>query len=288
MAVNSIDRVVYMKELRRRRLVRNLPAVAGVSIILTVVVCALFAPFIAPYNPFDQDIANRLAAPCPEHILGTDLLGRDILSRVIYGARISLFIGLCAVAVAGSVGTLVGLVGGFTGGRLEAVIMRIADVQGAIPYTVLALALMAVFGPSLWNLIVVLGFMGWVTYARVARAKTLSFRQAEFVEAARALGCRNDRIMFRHILPQLIPSLIVVASLELARVILTEASLSFLGLGVQPPIPTWGGMVAEGRDYIYVAWWVCTYPGLAIMFTVLGVNLLGNWLRDRLDPRLRL
>lgn len=265
---------------------------AGAIIVLIMIASALFAEHISPHNPLTQSIRQRLMGPVwmtdnSTYLLGTDSLGRDLLSRIIYGTRISLIIGLSAVVVSGVVGVALGLLAGYFQGRLETVIMRLADVQLAVPTLVLALAVIAVLGPSLRNLIIVLGVTGWVAYARIVRGEVLSVREREFVEAARATGASHARIILRHILPNVTASIIVVSTLRVATVILAEATLSFLGVGVQPPTPTWGGMVSEGRNYITSAWWVSAFPGIAIAVAVLGINLLGDWLRDVLDPRLR-
>ncbi len=275
-----------------RRLVQTWTGIFGLATVLVVVVMAIFAPFVSPMGPIEQDITARLLPPLASsdrglHVFGTDALGRDILSRAIWGARISLIVGVASVAVAGGLGVLLGLVAGYVGGGWGALIMRTADVQLAIPFLVLALAVVAAVGPSLPNLVAVLGITGWVIYARVVRAEVLSLREREYVQAARALGSPGERIVFHHILPNAVSSVIVVATLQVARMILFEASLSFLGVGVPPPTPTWGGMVADGRGYLTVAWWVSTLPGLALFVTVLGVTLLGDRLRDVLDPRLR-
>jgi peptide/nickel transport system permease protein len=264
----------------------------GVGLILIVTVAALFSPFVSPHDPLEQNIANRLAPPAWEsgnweHILGTDALGRDLLSRIIYGSRVSLLIGVSVTLMAGTLGVILGLVAGYFGGVWDTIIMRLADVRLAIPGMVLALVTLAVFGPGLRNVVIMLGLTGWVGYARIVRGQVLSTREMEFVDAARAVGSGHVRILFLHILPNVIASVVVVATLRVASTILVEASLSFLGLGVQPPTPTWGGMVADGLDLIYRAWWLSAFPGAAIFVTVLGMNLLGDWLRDALDPRLR-
>ena len=277
-----------------RILVRSPQALAGLVIIVAVVVAAALAPQLAPHDPInDQVLANRFLPPAwqqggnPAFPLGTDQLGRDILSRIIFGARISLMVGLLSVLISGVLGTVAGLLGGFYGGWLDNVLMRLADVQLAFPYILLAITVMFVLGPSLWNIILVLGITGWVNYARVVRSETLALRDAQFVEAAHAIGRRPLEIAFRHVLPNVIPSLIVMATLQVAQVIVVESSLTFLGLGVDPRIPSWGGMLADARQYINVYWWAATFPGVAIMLTVLGINFVGDWMRDTFDPRLR-
>ncbi len=278
---------------RRPRAFGSLLRVAlGASIVGAVIVTAVLAPLLAPYSPDAQDITRRFAPPlsAPDGqllLLGADALGRDILSRIIFGSQISLIVGIGAVLVQGGLGVFLGLLAGYYP-RLDNVIMRVADVQLGVPFFVLALAVIAVLGPGLNNIILVLGVTGWVLYARVVRGEVLSIRRREYIEAARVIGSADARILVRHILPNVTSSIIVIATLEVARMIIAEASLSFLGLGVQPPTPTWGGMVADGRNYVAVAWWVSTFPGLAILLTVLGINLLGDWLRDTLDPNLRI
>lgn len=268
---------------------RNSKAMLGIVIVAAALALAVFADLISPYSPTAQTITNRLAPPfwlggSFEHLLGTDALGRDLLSRIIHGSRVSIAVGLVAVLIQGGVGTVLGLFAGYYGKRVDDVIMRIADIQLALPFFVLALAVVAVLGPGLWNTILALGLTGWVLYGRAVRGEVLSVREREFVDAARLLGASNRRIVFRHIFPNVTNSLIVIGTLQVARMIIFEASLSYLGLGVQPPTPTWGGMIADGRDVISIAWWVATLPGLAVMITVLGVNLLGDYLRDQLDP----
>lgn len=277
---------------RLRGLLGTPSAAFGAAVVAVAVVLVVLAPVVAPMDPAEQVLAARLIPPLGVsdrgvHLLGTDPLGRDIASRLVFGGRVSMFVGLAAVVVAGGVGVVLGLVAGFVRGIWSAVIMRVADVQLALPFMVLALALVAAVGPSLGNLIVVLGVTGWVVYARVVRAETLSLREREFVLAARAVGAGGARIVARHILPNASSSIIVLASLQMSRMMLFEASLSFLGVGVPPPTPTWGSMIAEGRGYLGVAWWVSTVPGLALFATVLGVTLVGDRLRDVLDPRVR-
>jgi peptide/nickel transport system permease protein len=277
-----------------RELIRNKAALLGLVILTTITAAAILAPLVSPVDPFVQEVELRLKPPGwttaegRMSLLGTDHLGRDILSRLIFGARISLIIGFSAVSVAGTLGTLIGLLAGYRGGRIDDLCMRMTDTMLAMPFILLALAVIAVLGPSLRNIILVLGITSWVSYARVVRAEVLTLRTREFVSAAKALGGGGPRIVFRHLLPNVLTPVIVIATLEVARMIILESALSFLGLGVQPPTPTWGGMLADGRAYVTTAWWLATFPGLAIMLTVLGINLLGDWLRDILDPRLQL
>ncbi len=284
------------EDLRRvwKELVRNKAAMIGLAIVLGVAGAAALAGWTAPRDPTLQEITKRLKPPGWHGedgrlaLLGTDHLGRDIFSRLIFGARISLVIGFSAVALAGTLGTLLGLIAGYRGGRVDDFCMRLTDTMLAMPFILLALAVIAVLGPSLKNIIVVLGVTSWVSYARVVRAEVLSLRAREFIAATQALGSGGWRIVFRHLLPNVLTPVIVIATLEVARMVILESALSFLGLGIPPPTPTWGGMLADGRAYLSTAWWLATFPGLCIMLTVLGINLLGDWLRDVLDPRLQL
>ena len=275
-----------------RRLARRRTALFGLCVVVAVLVLALGAPWVTTWDPVEQDIGNRLQAPGSVdgsggvHLLGTDQLGRDLLARIIFGARPALLVGFAAVAISGLLGLVLGLVSGYFGGRVDDVFMRLADIQLAFPFILLAIAVIGVLGPSLPVIIVVIGVSSWVVYARVVRSEALSIREREFVQAARALGVRDGRILLRHVLPNALTPWLVVATLDMARVIVIESALSFLGLGVQPPTPTWGGMLADGRVYISTAWWLATFPGLAILFTGLGINLFGDGLRDTLDPRL--
>jgi peptide/nickel transport system permease protein len=275
-----------------RKLLENKGAIFGLIMVLGVIFCAVFSPLISPHDPILQDVEKRLIPPMwqegahPDYLLGTDHLGRDIVSRLIYGARISIVVSVSAVALSSILGTLIGLFSGFYGGKVDSFFMRIADVQLAFPFILLAIAIIAVLGPNLQNIIIVMGITGWVIYARVVRAEVLSLREKEFIMSVKALGGSNGRIIFNHLLPNVIPPIIVIVTLEMARMIIMEAALSFLGLGIQPPTPTWGGMLADGRVYLATSWWLATFPGLVIMLVVLGINLLGNWLRDMLDPRL--
>jgi peptide/nickel transport system permease protein len=275
----------------RRRL--SFRAVFGLTVLIAMSAAALLAPQIAPWDPTRQMLLKRLRPPMwearglREHPLGTDHLGRDILSRILYGGRISLGVGLSAVTLSCLIGVSLGLLAGFHGGRTDAFIMRIVDVFLAIPYILLAMGVVFALGASLVNVILVMAVTRWVQFARVVRADVLSIREREFVSGARARGNRSMRLLMMHILPNALTPIIVVATLELAFMIIYESALSFLGLGVQPPTPTWGWMLADGRNYIATAWWLATFPGLAIMLAVLAVNLLGDWLRDTLDPRLK-
>jgi len=275
-----------------RRLWRLKWGMGGAAIFLAIVLSAVFAPWIAPHDPVIVDIRHRMGPPAwmeggtREHVLGTDQIGRDLLSRVIWGGRVSLVVGVTAVLLSSTIGILFGLAAGYFGGRLDWSIMTFINVMLTFPFVLLALAVIAVLGPSMPNMIIVLGVTGWPVYARVVRAETFALREREFVLAARALGGSHARIVFRQILPNLISPIVVIATLQIAQVIILESFLSFLGLGVQPPTPTWGGMLADGRVYLSTAWWLATFPGLAIFITVLGINLLGDGLRDTLDPRL--
>jgi len=274
-------------------LVRKRAGAIGLAILVLNVVVALAAPIVAPHDPLDQDVARRLMPPVwlagggAEHLLGTDQLGRDILSRIIYGSRISLLIGLLSVGLSLPIGVGLGLLAGYFGRHLDDVTMRIADVQLAFPFILLAITVAGVLGPSPRNVILILAVGGWVVYARLARGQVLSLREKEFIEAARSLGGGHVRILARHVLPNIVSPITVVGTFSVAQMILLESSLSFLGLGVQPPTPSWGSMLSDGRAYITVAWWLTTFPGAAIMLTVLGINFLGDWLRDLLDPRLQ-
>lgn len=272
----------------------DLLVLIAVLALAAIVVCALIPEVLAPYPPNEQQITMRLLPPAwmergsSVHVLGTDQLGRDLFSRVIHGARISLIVGLSALVISGIVGVTIGLLAGYYRGRFDDWIMRLADVQLAIPYVLLAIAIIAVIGPSNVNVVLVLAVNGWVVYARLARGQALSLREREFIEAYRALGARDVRIVVRNILPNLLSAVIVVASLELAGIITLESSLSFLGLGIQPPTVSWGYMLADGRSYLLGgAWWVVTFPGLAITVTILSINVIADWLRDVLDPRLK-
>ncbi len=281
------------RTLHRRRRARPHVIARGALLVLAVVtVAAVAAPWAAPHSPLKQEIRQRLAPPAwlpggsATHLLGTDQLGRDLLSRLVFGARISLLVAVLAVSLAGAVGTGLGLAAGFYGGWTDRVLSRLADIQLAFPLTLLVITLIAMLGPSLTNLVVALGAGGWAAYFRITRAQVMSLREAEYVLAARCLGVPDLLIAVRHVLPNAVAPLIVLASFSMAQVIILESALSFLGLGVQPPTPTWGGMLADSRDYLAIAWWLAAFPGAALMLTVLAINVVGDWLRDALDPRL--
>jgi peptide/nickel transport system permease protein len=270
------------------------PLVVGSWLILLGLVgTALLSPYVAPHNPLRERLIDRLLPPAWvedgewRYLLGTDHLGRDLVSRIIYGSRVSLVVGVAAVAIGGALGIALGVAAGFLGGQTDEVIMAVADMQLAFPTILFAIAIIAVLGPSFINLVIVIGISGWVTYARIARGQVLSVREKEFVEAIRAQGGSQWRIVWRHILPNILSPLIVVATLDLARTIILESTLSFLGLGIQPPTPSWGGMLSDGREYLLSAWWIATFPGVALMLTALSFNRLGDWVRDLTDPRLR-
>ena len=281
--------LVFLRRLSRRR-----TALFGLIVITLVVVTALLAPWISPFDPIEQALGDRRLKPPGwqndagrMHVLGTDHLGRDLFARIIHGAQPALMVGFAAVVISGVLGMGTGLVSGYFGGKVDDVLMRLADIQLAFPFILLAIAVIGILGPSLKTIIAVIGVSSWVVYARVVRGAVLGLREREFIHAALALGGRDGRILIRHVLPNVFTPWLVVATLDMARVIVIESALSFLGLGVQPPTPTWGGMLADGRVYISTAWWLATFPGLAILVTVLGINLFGDGLRDTLDPRLK-
>jgi peptide/nickel transport system permease protein len=270
-----------------RQFSRNRMAVAGLVIVLLVAFTAAFAPYLAPADPTRQHLEDKRLAPNSDYLLGADEFGRDILSRIIYGSRVALFVALVAVAIAMALGVSIGLVAGFAGGWLDGVIMRIADIMLAFPYLLLAIALVAALGAGIQNTTLAVGIWATPSFVRVTRSQVLGIKHREFVTAARATGVPTLRLVLRYVLPNSIPPIIVFATLYMANAILLEAALSFLGLGVQPPQPSWGLMVANGRDYLRVAPHIATFPGIAIMIAVLGFNLMGDGLRDALDPTLR-
>ena len=270
-----------------RRLSRNPLAVAGGAVILLFFVLALFPSVFSSHDPNRIDILKILTPPSESHPLGTDDLGRDVLARMVFGARISLSVGFVAESIAIGIGLLIGLLAGYYGGRVDSVLMRFVDIMLCFPTFFLILAVIAFIGPSIWNIMFIIGVTGWMGVARLVRAETLSLKERDFVAAARAQGAGDARIIFRHVLPNTLAPILVAATLGVAGAILTESALSFLGIGVQPPTPSWGNILTAGKDNIEYAWWLSLFPGLAILVTVLGYNLLGEGIRDAADPRLK-
>lgn len=270
---------------------RNLIPLIGAVMLLAVVSMAVFAPLLAPYDPLKQSLKERLVPPMwceggsSNHLLGTDHLGRDVLSRLIYGARVSCVVGIAVVLISGAVGICLGLIAGYYGGWFSGLIMRLCDLQSALPFTLLAILIISVLGSGLRNVILALSVSSWIGYARLIRAQTLQTREQEFIRASRVLGARDAHLMFREILPNVITHAIITAAFSVAQTMITEAGLTFLGLGVEPSIPSWGGMLSDGRNYMETGWWIAVMPGLFIMFTVLSINILGQWARDQFDPR---
>jgi peptide/nickel transport system permease protein len=269
------------------RFFKNKMAVAGSIVVLLLFAVSLLAPWIAPYDPSTIDLKHVLAPPSFGHPLGTDQLGRDVLSRMIWGARISLKVGFVATGIAMLIGTILGAASGYYGRWVDAIIMRFVDIMLCFPTFFLILAVIAILEPSIWNIMIVIGLTGWMGITRLVRADFISLKERDFVSAARVIGASDFRIIFVHILPNAMASVLVATTLGIAGAILTESALSFLGIGVQPPIPSWGNILTAGKDNIDIAWWLSLYPGLAILITVLGYNLLGEGIRDSLDPRLR-
>jgi len=269
-----------------KRFSRNTLSVIGAAVVLSLITISLLAPFLAPYDPTTIDVYNVLSPPGKAHWLGTDELGRDLLSRIIWGSRVSLKVGFVAVGIAIMIGILVGSAAGFYGGKVDAVLMRFVDIMLAFPTFFLILAVIAILEPNIYTIMAVIGVTGWMDVARLVRAEFLSLKERDFVDAGRAIGISNARLIFRHILPNALSPVFVAATFGVAGAILTESGLSFLGLGVQPPDPSWGNILTSGKDNIEIAWWLSLYPGLAILITVLSYNLVGEGLRDALDPRL--
>ncbi|KIL44597.1 ABC transporter permease [Jeotgalibacillus soli] len=273
-----------------RLLLKSKTGTVGFLIVFLIVLVSLTAKWIAPHDPAAINPANMLLPPfwmdggTAAHLLGTDNLGRDILSRIIYGSQVSLMVGVTSVILAGIIGVFIGLISGFYGGIIDNILMRLVDSFLAIPNILFALVILTIFGPSVITLIVVLGVTNWVSYARLVRGEVLSIKEREFVKAARSIGVKNNKIILRHLLPNVISSFIVISTLSVATTIILEASLSFLGLGIQPPTVSWGGILSDGRDYLATSWWLATFPGVTITITVLGIIFLGDWLRDVLDP----
>ncbi|SKA10355.1 nickel transporter permease [Selenihalanaerobacter shriftii] len=270
-----------------KRLLRNKTAVFGLGIIAILIILAITAPYIAPYDPNKVDVISRLEAPSFDHWLGTDELGRDILSRIIYGSRISLQVGVISVSIALVFGVFLGTVAGYYGGIINTLIMRVIDVMLAFPSILLAIAIMAILGPQLSNAMIAIGIVNLPRFARIVRSSVITVKEAEYVESAKALGANDPRILLRHLLPNCMAPIIVQATLSIATAILEAAGLSFLGLGAQPPTPEWGAMLSAGRSAIQLAPWVVAFPGIAIVITVLGFNLFGDGLRDALDPKMK-
>ncbi|HLR74886.1 MAG TPA: ABC transporter permease [Virgibacillus sp.] len=286
----QVNPIVYWLRL----LFKSKTGTLGLIIVLLVVLTAPLASVLAPHDPGYMDASNMLAPPAwseggsMEHILGTDNLGRDILSRIIYGTQVSLLVGITSVVIAGIIGAIMGLISGYYGGFIDTVVMRLVDAFLAIPGILITLVILSIVGPGLWTLIIVLGVTNWVGYARIVRSEVLSVKEREYVKAAQSIGVRDAKIMMKHLLPNVASSFIVVSTLSVASTIIAEASLSFLGMGIQPPTVSWGIMLNSGKDYLAESWWVATFPGLAITFTTLGIIFLGDWLRDVLDPRIQM
>ena len=287
------------KQARERSILFDLPrlllkspsGMLGFIIVLVVVLISVFANVIIPCTPEEIDLANMAQPPCwleggsAEHILGTDILGRDVFSRILIGSRVSLLVGIFSVVVAGIIGTIMGILSGYFGGWIDSVVMRITDAFYSIPLTLFAMVILTIMDPGVLTLVFVIGVTNWPFYARMVRSEVLGLKNKEYIKAARTIGTSGKMIMLRHILPNILPTFIVVSTLSVASSILIEASLSFLGLGIQPPAVSWGVMLSDGRNYLATNWWMATCPGIAISLTVLGIMLLGNWLRDVLDPK---
>jgi len=269
-----------------KRFSRNRLSVIGAVTVLLLITISLLAPFIAPYDPTAIDVRHTLSPPSKTHLLGTDELGRDLLSRIIWGSRVSLKVGFVAVGIAIVIGIVIGAIAGFYGGKVDAILMRFVDIMLAFPTFFLILAVIAILEPNIFTIMAVIGITSWMEVARLVRAEFLSLKERDFVGAARAVGVSDTRLIFRHILPNALSPVFVAATFGVAGAILIESGLSFLGLGVQPPDPSWGNILTAGKDNIEIAWWLSVYPGLAILITVLSYNLVGEGLRDALDPRL--
>ncbi|WP_342557639.1 ABC transporter permease [Lysinibacillus sp. FSL P4-0201] len=277
------------------KFIKNNPTgIIGLLLVVTTILCAIFAPYIAPHDPGAASLGHRLDLPKwlddtgkSQYLLGGDQVGRDLLSRIIYGARISLLVGICGVLISLVLGTFLGIVSGYFGKWMDDLIMRLAEVQLGLPFILLAIVIMSVFGTGIEKIIIILGLTYWVSFARLIRGEILALKEQEYIQAAKAIGGTHFKIILKHILPNVASSILVLATMCIAEFILLEASLTFLGLGVEPTVPSWGGMLADSRNYMTSAWWISVFPGIAIMLTVLGFNLLGDWLRDRLDPNMK-
>lgn len=278
---------------QRVRIFRQMTFAIPAAVLLLLLLTAIFAPLLAPYPPTKIAMTERLLPPAfvsggsTAHLLGTDLLGRDVLSRVIYGARVSLSVSLLVILITASIGTVLGIIAGYLGGRTDAFLMRVTDISLAFPAILIAILLAVILGPGYWTVVLAISILGWAPYARLIRGEALKLREADFVAQARIIGTSPVRTMVRHIFPNIINPLIIMATLSVGFVILTEAALSYLGAGIPPPTPSWGNMVSDGRNLIDTAWWISFFPGLAIGLVVLSGNFLGDWIRDKLDPRLR-
>ena len=276
-----------LRHLFWKRFRKNGLALNGAFIVILLFIVALFAPFISPYDPGQIDIKRVLQEPTAGHIFGTDSLGRDVFSRMVWGSRISLLVGFVAMGIATLIGIFLGALAGYYGRWVDNLIMRFVDIMLCFPTFFLILAVIALLEPNIWNIMIIIGVTGWMSVARLVRAEFLSLKERDFTVAEKALGARDFRIIFRHILPNAMAPILVSATLGVAGAILTESALSFLGIGVQPPTPSWGNILTAGKDNIEIAWWLSLYPGLAILITVLGYNLLGEGIRDAIDPRLK-
>ncbi|MFC1869729.1 ABC transporter permease [Chloroflexota bacterium] len=282
-----------INRIRKTLAAKRRPPIVPLIIVLALVLTGIFGPLFAPYSPYKGALSDRLLPPfwqdggSTEHLLGTDVFGRDVLTRLIYGARVSLAVSLLTLLIASVIGSFIGLVSGYFGGWVDAIIMRVVDLMLSLPNILIAFVIVAVFGPSLTIIVLVVVLVVWARYARQVRAEVLSIKERDFVALARTAGCSHLRIIFKHIFPNVTNTLIVIITLQVGWVILLEASLSFLGVGIPPPTPAWGVMVADGRAIINSAWWISTIPGIAILLVVLSLNLFGDWLRDVLDPKMR-
>jgi peptide/nickel transport system permease protein len=289
----EITRASVNGNIRRVRITMQMTFIIPVVVLALLVLVAMFAPLLAPYPPTKTSLPHRLLPPffidggSTAHFLGTDLIGRDVLSRVFYGARISLSVSLIVIFITSSIGTILGIIAGYLGGRADTLLMRITDVSLAIPQILIALLLAVVLGPSFKTVVLAISILGWAPYARLIRGEVLKLREADFIAQARIIGSSSLRIMIKHIFPNVVNPLIVIATMSVGLVILMESALSYLGAGIPPPTPSWGSMVSDGRNLIDKAWWISFFPGLAIGLVVLSGNFLGDWIRDKLDPRLR-
>lgn len=291
--INNINEEKIQKSIKAKRIALNITFIIPATILALLVICALFAPYLAPHPPNELSLRDRLLPPffmeggSTEHILGTDSLGRDILSRLIFGARISLSFSVLVIFITGAIGTILGIISGYIGGRIDSLLMRITDISLSIPGILIALLLAVSLGPSFKTVVIAVSILGWAPYARLIRGETLKLREVDFVSQARIIGSSPVRIMIKHIFPNVINSLIIISTMSVGLMIIIEATLSYLGAGIPPPNPSWGAMVADGRNLLERAWWISIFPGISIGLVVLSGNYLGDWIRDKLDPRLR-